>query len=82
MLCIPIFGMLSVSRETAPFWYEIHTFVLTVYVYIMRVSCINYIVHLTLCRLNGQSLMIITLSTRTGECYKALIASVLCYLKQ
>ena len=32
MLCIPIFGMLGVSRETTPFWYEIHTFVLTVYV--------------------------------------------------
>ena len=30
MLCIPIFGMLGVSRETTPFWYEIHTFVLTV----------------------------------------------------
>ena len=30
MLCIPIFGMLGVSWETTPFWYEIHTFVLTV----------------------------------------------------
>ena len=32
MLCIPIFGMLGVSRETTPFWHEIHTFVLTVYI--------------------------------------------------
>ena len=32
MLCIPIFGMLGVSRETTPFWNEIHTFVLTVYI--------------------------------------------------
>ena len=30
MLSIPIFGMLGVSWETTPFWYEIHTFVLTV----------------------------------------------------
>ena len=28
--CIPKMGMLSVSREITPFWYEIHTFVLTV----------------------------------------------------
>ena len=31
MHCIPKMGMLSVSREITPFWYEIHTFVLTVY---------------------------------------------------
>ena len=34
MQCIPIFGMLGVSRETTPFWYEIHTFVLTVCIYL------------------------------------------------
>ena len=28
--CIPKMGMLCVSREITPFWYEIHTFVLTV----------------------------------------------------
>ena len=37
MLCIPIFGMLGVSRETIPFWYEIHTFVLTVHMSIVFV---------------------------------------------
>ena len=26
--CIPKMGMLSVSQEITPFWYEIHTFVL------------------------------------------------------
>ena len=28
MVSIPIFGMLGVSQEITPFWYEIHTFVL------------------------------------------------------
>ena len=28
--CIPKMDMLNVSREITPFWYEIHTFVLTV----------------------------------------------------
>ena len=34
--CIPKMGMLSVSREITPFWYEIHTFVLTVCRYLVR----------------------------------------------
>ena len=32
--CIPKIGMLSVSREITPFWYEMQTFVLTVYSYV------------------------------------------------
>ena len=33
MQCILKSGMLGVSREIIPFWYEIHTFVLTVHVF-------------------------------------------------
>ena len=33
MQCIPILGMLSVSREITPFWYKIQTFVLTVFIH-------------------------------------------------
>ena len=38
MYCIPKMGILSVSREITPFWYEIHTFVLTVYVATYRIA--------------------------------------------
>ena len=40
MQCIPKMGMLSVSREITPFWYEMHTFVLTVWL-VLQVWCMH-----------------------------------------
>ena len=40
MQFIPKMGMLSVSREITPFWYEMHTFVLTVWL-VLQVWCMH-----------------------------------------